>query len=336
MSLQFNFKRDIRDAIHLGLQPEDLFVASPYSTLQPLLSRFFPQQDLTSKKEVKVGFTGGLFSILSITSFGYFFFKRKKLSRCIPIFSVISLAGLILSFGPVLHLFRQTIHHPFPIILPYTLFYYVVPGFNGLRNAARFEMLFVLGMSTLIGIFLTEITKKWRRFNKGLLFVGLFGLLLLEFHNPDRFVQIQQQKNFPKVYTKIKQLPREAILIELPIYTWYMPHSGNELQRVYYSTMHFRRMVNGISGFSPLPWQQLVISIMKSFPSQQSIEKLKALGITHIILHKNEYNNLHDEKFVIDKTRIKSGSEMVTLLATNKNVLLIDTFEQNDYLYSIQ
>lgn len=337
VSEKFEFKRDIRDAIHLGLQPEDLLVASSYSRLQGILGKYISQVDYTDKNEVKVGFIGGLFSLLSIVSIIYLIRRKKERVRNALFFLWISIFGLIVSFGPALHLFRKTIHDPFPIILPYAVLYYSIPGFNGLRNAARFEMLFVLGMSVCVALFLSAITKKWSMQSRVFFFLCLFMGVIMEFHNPDRFVPIQQKKEFPKVYQEINTLVSNAVIIELPIYTWYMsPYSGEERVREYYATAHFRKMVNGASGFSPLSWEKSVVEIMQSFPTEKSLKKLHDEGITHLIVHKDQFDTLYKNNFMVENIRIQSGDMIISTLSKSNLVFLHKQVGLYDYMYAFR
>src|SRR6185437_10531857 len=110
--------------------------------------------------EFKPGYLGAVFSLLLLLTIGFTVKYRKELTIYEKIFLSIVFLGLILSFGPFLHLGRQTIHHPFPIPLPYLIFYYLLPGFQGFRNSQRWEMLFIIGMAIIISLTLASLLKK--------------------------------------------------------------------------------------------------------------------------------------------------------------------------------
>jgi hypothetical protein len=126
--------------------------------LEPLLIKLSRIDSYPKNAEFKTGYIGLAFSILSLFTLIYFI-RRKEKNMYFNPFIITALIGLVLSLGPFLHINRQTIHHPFPIPLPYALFYYIAPGFQGFRNSARWEMLFVLCMAVAIAILLNRLLK---------------------------------------------------------------------------------------------------------------------------------------------------------------------------------
>jgi hypothetical protein len=166
VSRQFNYVRDIRETIHFALQPEDLLTTIPEDRFQPLISKIPVNLNLPQNAEIKPGFIGLPFLVLLIISLIYF--AKKSLKKDFAIWGILVSAclGLLLSLGPFLHWQRLTIHHPFPIPLPYALFYYLVPGFQGIRDSARWEMLFILFSAVFVGFVLHAFFKKNRSYCK--------------------------------------------------------------------------------------------------------------------------------------------------------------------------
>ncbi len=312
VSHQFNYTRDIRDAIHFALQPEDFYYPSQYTRLQQPLFAFSHLKKYPQNASLKPGYIGAVFSILTLFTLFVFIKKIKRNDFLFNAFSTISLLGLVLSLGPALHLERVTIHKPFPIILPYALFYHIVPGFQGFRNSARWEMLFIIFVSVAVSMLLSKLLKKHKPETKTILYILLIFLVVIEFNFPMKFVKVPQISEFPKVYSWLATTPEKSKIIELPIYNWNMwPGTQNELLRQYYSTIHFRKMVNGYSGFSPPPWQALVTSILSEFPSDKSIENLRKIGITYIIIHKDEYDFLNKSGFKVNNASILDGNAII-------------------------
>jgi len=56
------------------------------------------------------------------------------------------------------------------------------------------------------------------------------------------------------------------------------------------STRHWRRMLNGYSGFRPPSYQQS-FDAMTRFPADESLIALSALGVTHVVVHQRDMNN---------------------------------------------
>ncbi len=333
VSKEFNYVRDIRESIHNALQPEDLLYSSGFSRLHNLLNSL-PFNRISQNNEFKPGFLGFIFSFLTIFALYYFVKNFKNNDKFLTSFITIGLVGLILSLGPALHLGRQTIHKPFPIPLPYALFYYILPGFQGFRNSARWEMLFILSMSVTIAIVLHKVFKKKSLKTRSIIYTFLILGTIIEFNFPMHFMKIPQVGEFPKVYSWLATTPPDTRIIEMPIYTWNMPYVSSDNMREYYSTIHFRKMVNGASGFSPPPWQELVVEIIKEFPSQKTIVKLRQMKINYIIIHKSEYDKIYKDNFTIKKHRIPSGQNIIKKLSENNEVKLIKHIE-NDYVYQL-
>lgn len=323
VSKEFNYTRDIRDAIHFANRLEYIFYPNDKTRLKNFLLTTVYANDKGPYKYD--GYFSGALFILTGVSLIYFFVK--KIDIVYISFLFIGISSFILSLGPVFQWGGKVIKYPFMIPLPYALFYYLVPGFKGFRNSARWEMLTVFAFSVTVGLMLSTIFKKRSKLFKLLITIIICGSVFLEFNFPITIVSIPKISEFPSVYSYIKTLPEDTVIIEMPIYNWNMlPYSREELLREYFSTLHFKKMVNGGSGFSPPPWQELVKEILFEFPSPKSITLLKAMKVNYIIVHNDQYKMLTQNKF-----RIR---ESLDLLRKNKDLILIGKFG-NDTLYKI-
>jgi hypothetical protein len=320
ISQQFHYTRDLRDSIHFALQPEDLLYPGVNTRLYTILLSDVPTNHYSQNNEFKPGYLGIVFSLLVLLSIVYFFNKRKPVSLYEKTFLTIAITGLILSFGPLLHLNRQTIHHPFPIPLPYALFYYVMPGFEGFRNSQRWEMLFILGIVVFISLIMNTMLKNIS-LKKQIIFYSLLFIGIVAEFAPMHYISVPQKKDFPKVYSWMATTPANTSFIILPIYNWNMPpFVQQEFYREYYSTVEFRPMVNGYSGFSPPPWQDFIYFMHNTFPKQISIDKTQAMGVNYIIIDTKSYDveyKTHQSHF--------NGSAILTKLKNNRSLMFIKT-----------
>lgn len=333
VSKTFIYSRDIRDSIHFALQPEDLLYTSSYSHLYKYLNSL-PFNRQSQNGEFETGYLGFVFSLLCLLSFWYFIKRFKKNSVNVNSLLVISILAILLSFGPALHLYRHTIHKPFPIILPYTLLYYLLPGFNGFRTPVRFEMLFIICAAAITSVFLQVTLKNRSSYIKIAVYLILFIGTAVEFNPPIHFFKVTQIKDFPKVYSWLSTSPADSVIIEMPIYNWNtFPYSSIEHKRDYYSTSNFRRTVNGYSGFSPPPWQILVTNLLEYFPSQKTLQTLKDMHITYVIVHKKEYDKMNSDHYSINNHKIPSGETVLSFLNQNKSVKLVKQFGE-DYVFA--
>lgn len=181
--------------------------------------------------------------------------------------------GLVLSLGPVIKAFGHSVKiFGLPIPLPYALFYYFFPGFQGLRTPSRFIVLALIAASTIIALRLPK---------KPLLYAVIISLLLFEAGLPRPGYAIDATP--PSVYQAVKKLPPAAVILELPILLWNQPGHEIESVRSLYSLDHGRRRVGGYSGFAPLAWIDLVGQITTSGLDPEVVTRLKSLGVTHIV-----------------------------------------------------
>lgn len=317
ISNEFSFKRDIRDSIHFALQPEDFFVAGPDSKMASILPQSL-RIDKFNNGEIKPGFIGLAFTILSLSSIVYFLKKKKKDLVLLSIFST-GVLGLVTSLGPALHWGRVTIHHPFLIPLPYALFYYLLPGFSGFRNSARWEMLFVLCFAILIAVMLNEFLKRFSKNKRFLIYSLVIAVIIWEVSFPMKFYKAESVSNFPKVYNYISKQNSPAIF--MPICNWNDKCAGEEFKRVYYSISGYPMMINGTSGFSPPKWQNKIQNINTKFPSEESLFSIKKMGVNYIVFE-NDIWKKYGNKEVLDQLKI------------NKELKLIKQFD-NTYVFEL-
>lgn len=331
-SLTYNLKRDIRDAVHFAIQPEDLLYPNEHTKLQKyLLSLPFNQR--SQNNEFKPGYLGLIFTLLIITVLFYFIKNFKRKNSLTAAFIYTSLLGLILSLGPVLHLGRQTIHQPFLIPLPYALFYYILPGFQGFRNSTRFEMMFILFIIPAISIILNKILKQYSLLSRSLIYLILIFGIIIEYNYPIKFQSIPKRSEFPSIYRWLNTTSGDSVGIIMPIYNWYMYGSAEEMKRDYYSTANWRRTINGASGFAPPQWELLVADLRANFPNKTTIQDLNKLGVNYIIIDKYAYDKefkikqqKHDGEYVINTLKKTSN---LRFLKSLDNYFVFEYIENN-------
>lgn len=336
VSNEFKYARDIRESVHNAFQFEDFLYPGETTKLKNYLLDTIPTNQYSQNNEFKAGYLGFVFTIFVIVVLIYIVRNQKQISLQTKIFGSISLLGIILSLGPVLHLNRHTVHEPFLIPLPYALLYYILPGFQGFRTPVRWEMLFIIAIAVVIAIVLHKVLKRVSFRKKCVLYALLIICIVAEFNYPISYHQITQKKDFPGVYNWIQTTPKNSVIIEMPIYTWDMqPYVMDENLREYYSTSHFRKMVNGASGFSPPPWQSNVKDILANFPEDRTINKLSEMGVTYIIVHKKEYDTLHKDAFEVNNNTVTDGESVINVLDKNESLKLIKQVD-DDYIYQIK
>ncbi len=86
----------------------------------------------------------------------------------------------------------------------------------------------------------------------------------------------------PRIYDRVAMLD-DVVLAEVP----FPPREAiqDNGPSVLYSAWHLKPLLNGYSGFTPASYSTH-FQVMQSFPTPDSINSLRALGVTHVIVHK--------------------------------------------------
>lgn len=218
--------------------------------------------------------------------------RTTHVARECGFFVLALVAAAWLSLGPT----PQAFGRPIEVWSPYLFLYEHMPAFDGLRVPARLAMLVALALAVLAGFGAQAVARRRGGLPVLLLACGFF--LLEATHSPFTLngmtevrglatpeARIRPPREAPAVYRQAAGLPAEAVLIELPL-----GQPDHDLRAVYYSTVHWRRIVNGYSGFFPPHYGQLAtaLSEIPRHP-ELSIDALRASGATHAIVHEAGY-----------------------------------------------
>jgi hypothetical protein len=157
----------------------------------------------------------------------------------------------------------------------------VVPGLSGMRVPARFYAFVSL---TLVYFAARGVDLVLQRLPgpraRAALVVGL-GLVLAVELAPRRlnWDVVTRVEEMPVVYTWIRDEPTVRSLIELPIHA-----DTRENQYLYASTVHWKPIANGYSGYIPRPHEELANRI-HFLPGLAGFDLLRSLWISHILVH---------------------------------------------------
>lgn len=165
---------------------------------------------------------------------------------------------------------------------PYLCLYRELPGFDGLRVPARFAILVVLAVAVLAAFGVARLPGRVRHqaWGRGISGV-LAAAILIEFVTvlgPLTPVPAET----PEVYQWLAGQPGDFAIVELPFPSPTQAHY--EARRLYYSTVHWKRLVNGYSGhFPPDYWEQA--DRLRAFPGPEAVALLRDLGVRYVLLH---------------------------------------------------
>jgi hypothetical protein len=232
-----------------------------------------------------------------------------------------AVAALWLSLGPS----PLALGRPLELASPYLLLYEYVPAFDGLRVPARLAMLVALMLAALAGYGAQALAKY--RSGIGALAVMCVFFMLESTHMPFTLngtgvvrdlvtpeARVYPPRQAPAVYGEMARQPEDSVLVELPL-----GQVDYDIRAVYYSTVHWRRIVNGYSGFFP-PHYGLLRTALSEVPRHPdvSIEALHTSGATHVIVHENAY--LEGEGQATSAALLAGGA--VELFRQDSDVLL--------------
>jgi hypothetical protein len=92
----------------------------------------------------------------------------------------------------------------------------------------------------------------------------------------------------PPVYSFLRQLP-EGVVLELPLPTLTRVFQQDlDPDYVYWSTRHWRKLLNGYSGYYPATYPGM-ISQLKSLPDSTSLQLVKERQVRYVLVHETYF-----------------------------------------------
>jgi hypothetical protein len=193
-----------------------------------------------------------------------------------------------LSLGPRPQSYGRTLQG----IGVYGLLYDFVPGFEGLRAPARYAMIASLFLAVSAGFGAAAISRRFRRPAVAALAISaLFTVEALFAPMPiggswrdgagRRPAGVERASRAPAVYRHLATLGPGAVLVEFPFgdAMW-------DLRYMYYSTVHWARLVNGYSGFFPRSYSMLTALLRRVADQPDAAWRaLVETGTTHVLVH---------------------------------------------------
>jgi hypothetical protein len=189
----------------------------------------------------------------------------------------------------------------------YGALYQLLPGFDFIRVPSRFTLLTVLALAVLAGFGLERVASR-RRWLAPLV-VALTFAELAAFPLGSRPYVIEPSAMDRWLATRSDG----GAIVGLPISDPRDPVAAARRHSQYMldSIAHFRPLVNGYSGFTP-PSHDALFRKLVSFPSEDSLSSLEALGVRYAVLHRKAYTNEAAWKAVVE--RIESWPERLKLV----------------------
>jgi hypothetical protein len=199
----------------------------------------------------------------------------------------ICLAAFLLSLGPWIHLTPGIKLCPGP----YMLIYHSFPMLRTLGGLGMVVLLFVCILAGFGVQWLAGRLERARLCRRAVLGTAILAVMALEYasYPPTTWGQpfFLVPREPPAVYQWLMARADDAPLIELPM-PWEPEEVGGALgldtAAMYWSAFHGRRIVNGQTAFA-YPEYKIIVDQMKLFPSRETIDILRALGVRYVVVH---------------------------------------------------
>jgi hypothetical protein len=210
------------------------------------------------------------------------------------IFTCITLFAATMTLGPEIHAKGRTIADT----SLYAAFYQYVPGYDGVRVPARFATIVTLGLAALAALGAAALDRRGRRalvvLAGALIVVEAVAIPIPMNENSTSYGQaglaplpprVETGGAVPPVYRFIARLPDDSVIIELPL-----GEPAFDIRYMFYSTGHWKRLVNGYSGGAPLAYE-LLTEALKDVDTrpERAWEAIVASSASHAVVHEGSY-----------------------------------------------
>lgn len=167
--------------------------------------------------------------------------------------------------------------------IAYVPLMHVVPGLNGMRVISRFAMFVALALVHFAARGIDAVLARLKGRGIRLAATAALGLvLILELApRPIRWARLEREEELPEVYSWIAKQEDVRALLELPVRP-----NNSETTYMYASTVHWKPIANGFSGYRPRS-HQLLTEHMRFLPDEAGFELLSNMWITHLVVHTN-------------------------------------------------
>lgn len=173
-----------------------------------------------------------------------------------------------------------------------------VPAMGAIRNYARFGELALVALSVLAGFGVARIGNGLSSARSRTI-VAVALLVLVNAEALRAPVGYRRFTGIPPVYRVLRTEPG-AVVAELPMFP--TRDIARNAGYVLNSTSHWAPIVNGYSSFTPPNYEQRA-SVVVDFPSDTSVSALRALGITHVVVHRTAFLRMYGPERLLAVSR---------------------------------
>jgi hypothetical protein len=161
---------------------------------------------------------------------------------------------------------------------------YYVPIFKGLRAPSRASILFLLCLAVLAARASAAILARVPASRQTLCATAIAALILVEYWSaPMRLISYPRRA---RLYEVLATLP-DGNVLEVPL-----PRLDSlpfqDARYLYSSTLHWKKLVNGYSGYYPRTYIERLIRL-RAFPSASAINQMRFDKVRYVVVHEDRY-----------------------------------------------
>ena len=160
------------------------------------------------------------------------------------------------------------------------------PVLRGLRAPARYGIFVLAGVAILAALGCERIAAGRSRRAAALVGILAIAVACVEYRSPQH--RLWPVDLDPPVYRFLRQLP-DGVVVELPV----PARSGLadlDVDYMFWSTKHWRKLVNGYSGYYPRSYQA-TLDRLNSLPDPAALAWLRERNVRYIIVHNSFLEN---------------------------------------------
>ena len=271
-----------------GLKGADLLTPAPRSYLYDWMARVGPERD-----GEHMHFQG--FLVMALGAVGLVSVLRRReghtwrddvhegeepvAARRHRELRLLVLAGgvsVVLALGPEVY----------GVTTPFGLMHDHLPGFGGIRVAARLAVVAWLTLAVLAGHGFAVLTRRLRGALRPAVAVLAGAVILVELAAPVFTARVSTSDATLGVYRALDNRAQEPV-VELPMVppiTQPFEWATVEAPRMLFATIDWHPRVNGYSGYLP-PGYAEDVDLLNTFPAPGTVARLRALGVRYVVLH---------------------------------------------------
>lgn len=160
----------------------------------------------------------------------------------------------------------------------------LLPGLAGLRVPTRFYAFASLAVAYCAACGFDVLRQRFAKLRGRHAFtVAVLALAALEpIPRAVRWQVLPEEPEFAPVYHWLAAQPQISALLELPI-----RGGAAEAMPMYFSTLHWKPIVNGFSSFLPPTYRELA-ERAQPLPEDDALALLRGWGVTHLLVHADD------------------------------------------------